>query len=69
MERRKIVYPNLKAEIARNGDTIEQLSKLLNISEISFWRRLSGIIEWKISEANILSEHYNMNIEELFKKN
>ncbi|MBO7614770.1 MAG: helix-turn-helix transcriptional regulator [Bacilli bacterium] len=68
MEKRKIVYPVLKATMKEHKDTIETLSKLLNISEMSVWRRLSGNYEWKASEAMTICQHYGVVFEELFKK-
>lgn len=69
MEKRKIVYPVLKNNMKEHRDTIETLSKLLNISEMSVWRKLSGNFEWRVNEAMTLCQHYGVVFEELFKKN
>lgn len=69
MEKRKIVYPTLRAVMKEHRDTIETLSKILNISSMSVWRRLSGNMEWTVSEATTLCKHYEVVFEELFKKN
>lgn len=69
MKVRKIEYPVLKATMKEHKDTIETLSKLLNISDMSVWRRLSGNYEWTISEIRVLCQHYGMVFEELFREN
>jgi len=68
MEIKKIVYPNLEAEMARHGESTVALAKLLNLSQVSVWRKLSGICEWKVNEAVTLCNHYKMEFEELFKR-
>jgi hypothetical protein len=68
MEVKKIVYPNLKAEMARHGETSAILGELLNISQVSVRRKLSGNKEWKINEIVTICDHYKMGFEELFKR-
>lgn len=64
---KKIKYPNLIGEMAKHGDTQKTLGDLLNITDSSVSRRLSGEIEWTISEIDIICEHYKKNYYELFK--
>ena len=61
-----VYYPNLRAEMARHGDNLEDIGKLLDVAASSVTRRLSGEIQWNINENNILCAHYNMKYEELF---
>lgn len=65
---KKVFYPNLRAEMARHGDTLETLAKELDISVSSLSRRLSGEIGWSIDEANILCKRYQTPFEILFVK-
>ncbi len=65
---KKVYYPNLRAEIARHGDTLEILAKVLDISVPSLSRRLSGDTGWSIEEADILCKRYNVPFEILFVK-
>jgi transcriptional regulator with XRE-family HTH domain len=66
---KKIKYPELVGEMAKRGDTQESLAKLLGIPHSSISRRLSGEIEWSISEIDKLCEFYGKDYYELFKKN
>ena len=66
---RKTKYPELRAEMARRGDTQESIAKLIEITTTSINRRLSGMIDWKISEIEKICEHYGKNYDELFKNN
>lgn len=68
MKMNKKTYANLRAEIARNGDTLNTLSEVLGVSVGSISKRLSGDIEWTISEIKILCDRYNKSFEELFEK-
>lgn len=63
-----VFYPNLRAEIARRGDTLETLSDVLGLSPPSIARRLSGKIEWSKSEIDLLCARYNVEYEKLFAR-
>lgn len=64
---KKVKYPGLVGEMAKRGDTQKTLSKLLDIPLASISRRLSGEIEWSISEIDKICEHYKKDYYELFK--
>lgn len=63
-----IIFPNLRAEKARRGDTLETLGALLGLSPPSVARRLSGQIAWSIDEIDTLCNYYNMPYENLFAR-
>ena len=63
-----VFYPNLRAEMARHGDTLDDIGKLLDMGVSSVGRRLSAETEWSISEINILCKHYEMPYEVLFAR-
>jgi len=65
---KKIMYPDIRGEMARHGETNNDLGKLLGVTSGSISRRLSGEIEWSISEIELLCKHYNKNYYELFTK-
>lgn len=65
---KKVLYPNLRAEMARRGDTLQDLKELLDLSEGAISRRLSGITGWSIEEANVLCKRYDVPFEILFVK-
>ena len=63
-----VIYPNLRAEKARRGDTLETLGEVLGLSPPSLTRRLSGEIAWTKPEIDILCKRYNVPYEILFKR-
>ena len=63
-----IKYPNLIGEMAKHGDTQKTLAKMLNRTNASISRRLSGKTEWNISEIDKLCEYYGKDYNELFKQ-
>lgn len=65
---KKVKYPGLVAEMAKRGETQEVLAKLLGLPRESISRRLSGKIEWSISEVDKICEYYKKDYYELFKE-
>lgn len=65
---KKVIYPELASEMARNGETQTELSKLLEISNGTTSNKLSGRTEWTISEIDKICEHYGKDYYELFKR-
>lgn len=63
-----VKFPNLVAEMAKRGDTYEELAQKTKISYNSLWRRLTGKTEWNIDEIDRVCKHYGKSFEELFKK-
>ena len=64
---KKVVYPGLVAEMARRGDTLATIGKLIGVSATSVSRRMLGKQEWSIGEVDKLCEYYNKNYYQLFK--
>lgn len=67
--KRKNLYPDLRAEMARRGETHKDLAKLLFLDTSAISRRLSGEIEWSIGEIETICNYYKKNYYELFVKN
>lgn len=65
---KKKKYPNLAAEMAKHGDTQAKIGKLLGITHPAISRRLSGEVDWSISEIEKICELYGKDFYELFKK-
>ncbi len=65
---KKVIYPGLVAEMAKRGETQEVLSKLLGLRRESISRRMTGKLEWSISEIDKICEYYKKDFYELFKK-
>lgn len=66
---KKVLYPELAAEMAKHGDTLKSIGKLLGITYASVSRRLAGKNDWTISDIDKLCEYYNKDYYELFKRN
>ena len=64
---KKVLFPNLAAEMARNGDTLETIAELLGVSIPAVSRRLNGVVSWTIHDIDKICRHYSMSYEELFK--
>ncbi len=62
-------YPNLLAEMKRNGETQTDVGKLLGVTQLTISKKLAGINDWTITEIETLCKHYGMSFYELFKKN
>ena len=51
----------LKAEMARQGVTSEEMAKNLNISRSSFSRKMNGSADFKLKEVVKISSILNLN--------
>ena len=67
MEKKIPKYPNLVAEMAKNGDTQISLGKVIGLAKVTMCLKMSGKTEWTISEIDKICEHYKKNYYELFK--
>lgn len=68
IEAKTLMFPNLVAEMARNGESSQMVAQLLKLSAPSFTRRMRGEIEWSKPEIDTLCEHYQKPYEYLFGK-
>lgn len=63
------MFPVIASEMKKRGETQQDLARLLqlNVSQIS--RKLRGIIDWTIGDAEVMCLHYsNKEFLELFRK-
>lgn len=68
MRKKHIVkYPELEAEMARNGDSQRYLASKLEIDPASVSRKLTGKQDWTITEIKKICELYGKDFCELFK--
>lgn len=65
---RKIKYPEVAGEMAKHGETLKDVGKLIGVTYSSVSRKISGENPWTIGEIETLCKHYNKNYYELFKK-
>ena len=60
-------FPNLRAELRRNGMTYEDLGNEIGIAHITVLHKMNGQTDWTISEIEKICEYFNKNYYELFK--
>lgn len=65
---KKVIYPQLLAEISKNGDLQKDIANLLSIGTSTVCRKINGQVDWKMSEIKILCQHYGKNFEVLFSE-
>ena len=63
-----VCFPKLKARMALNAHTTSTLAKVLDIPVTGVRRRLSGNVEFDLSEIEKLINFYHCKFEDLFGK-
>ncbi len=65
-----IMYPNLKAEIARKGETFGSVANICNITSNTFSQKINGKSEFTIDEAMKIADFLeaDMPLQILFKR-
>ena len=66
---KELRFPEIAGEMARHGETSKTLAKMLGITYVAMWRRLTGRVEFTISEIETICDHYGKTFEELFRRN
>ena len=69
MVRRKVVYifPNLIAEMSRNGDSLQSVSNELGMNYQALSARLRGFKSFELPEITFLMKKYRKSCEYLFE--
>lgn len=62
------IFPGLRAKMSYANEDVNDLANLLDKSDDSVRRRLSGRAEFELTEIKRLIEHYDSSFEELFEK-
>lgn len=65
-KKKKVSFAKLKGLRAQTGTSMADMARMLGISETSYWYRENGKKEFKVSEARIICEHFNVSAEEIF---
>lgn len=65
--RKSVKFPGLVSEMAKRGETQEDIGKVLNLSRVSVSKKLTGKVDWTIGEIEDLCEYYGKDYYELFK--
>ena len=68
MSKKIVMFPEIAAQMARKGETQEDVAKLLGLDRSQVSRKLAGHVEWSIGDIEILCNHYNIDFWELFKR-
>lgn len=66
MSKAKYIFKNIIAEMARNGDTIQSLSKKLGIGYQTLSSRLKGERSFELTEIYKIMQIYGRDFETLF---
>lgn len=64
-----VLFPEIAAEMARRGETHEDLAKLLELDRTQVTRKLKGEIEWSIGDIEVMVLHYDSDFHTLFRRN
>lgn len=64
----KIIYPNLEAELARNGISKKKYSEVLGIPASGITLRMQGKIKFTLPDIKKTIELLNRDFEFLFKE-
>lgn len=63
-----MIYPNLRAEMARRNYTLDDLGKVIGVSAGAVSLKLNGKRDFDIEEVKKICEHFSMSFEELFNE-
>lgn len=66
---KNLLFPELIGEMAKRGENQTTLAELLGITTGSINNKMAGKTKWTISEMALISNYYNRDKEELFKRN
>lgn len=66
--KKKVLYPNLRAEMGRRRITQRELGKLIGTNHVGVHQRLYGLTEWKLSEICKVMNFFNLGFEYLFER-
>ncbi len=58
---KKVIYPNLIAELSRNGITYTSLAKALGISRAAMYKKLDGVTNFTLKDITTIQEVINAN--------
>ncbi|MDE6708360.1 MAG: hypothetical protein K2K06_10045 [Oscillospiraceae bacterium] len=70
MQKKKIVYPELEAQLAKKGCYKMELAKMLGIMPRTLSNKMSGVSHFTIEEAMKIRDEWfsDIPIEKLFRK-
>lgn len=66
--KKKTMFPEITKQMIKRNEKQKEVAQLLGLDVSQVSRKLSGNIDWSISDIEILSKHYKMKFEKLFKR-
>lgn len=63
----RVAYPNLNSEMSKRGLDYKDIADILGINEYAAYRRLRGIVGWKLQETLHLSQYFGADLAWLFE--
>jgi hypothetical protein len=65
----KCSFPNIEKEMKLRNLSCGDLAKIIGLTDLQMYRRLSGAVQWKLEEAYLLCKVFNRyDIQALFEK-
>lgn len=68
MKTKKPVFPELEAELAKNGMSYTDFGKILGITTMAISNRMNGKVEFQFHEIDKAIDYFNKDFKALFKK-
>ena len=62
------VYPNLVSEMKKRGLGYKDIADILGIDKFAAYRRLRGLVGWRLEEIMNLCEYFDSSFAWLFQK-
>ena len=66
--KKKTMFPEITKQMIKRNEKQKEVAQILGLDVSQVSRKLSGNIDWSISDIEILSKHYKMKFEKLFKR-
>jgi len=66
--KKRVMFPNLAAEMARKGIKQKELAVILGISNPTICKKMSGQTDWSLTEIETLCSYFGKSYKNLFKR-
>lgn len=63
----RVAFPNLAAEMSKHGLGYKDVADILGIGEYAAYRRMRGLVGWKLQETLYLSQYFGCDPVWLFE--
>lgn len=58
----------IRAELGRQRKTVRDLAKHLHMSEVTLWRRMTGVSEFRLDELASVADFFGLSVPELTER-